>query len=53
MLSTVAYKRQKRNGSTSVNGSIKEFVGDDFVVGIFFLTTSFDITEPPYKRAGV
>ena len=50
---TVAYKRQKGNGSTSVNGSIKEFVGDDFVVGIFFLTTSFDITEPPYKRAGV
>jgi len=31
---TVAYKRLKSGGSTSINGPLKEFVGDDFTVGI-------------------
>lgn len=44
---TVSYKRLKGGGSTEVNGPLKEFQGDDFIVGIGFLTTTFDVTEPP------
>ena len=46
---TVAYKRLKGGVSTSVNGPLKEFVGDDFKVGIWFLTTTFEVSEPPHK----
>jgi hypothetical protein len=49
---TVAYKRLKGGGSTSVNGPLKEFVGDDFTVGILFMTTTFDVTEPPHEIDG-
>jgi hypothetical protein len=47
---TVAYKRFKGGGSTSINGPLKEFQGDDFVVGIFFMTSTFDVSIPPKKE---
>lgn len=50
---TVAYKRLKGGGSTSVNGPLKEFIGDDFDVGILFLTTTFDVSEPPHEVGGI
>lgn len=50
---TVAYKRLKNGGSTSINGPLKEFVDDDFTVGILFMTTTFDVTEPPHEIDGV
>ncbi len=49
---TVSYKRLKRGGSTSVDGPLKEFVGDDFEVGIWFLTTTFEVSEPPHEVKG-
>lgn len=49
---TVAYQRLQNGGSTSINAPLKEFVGDDFVVGIAFLTTTFDVTKPPYQIDG-
>ena len=45
---TVAYQRLKNGGNTSINGPVKEFVGDDFIVGLAFLTTTFDVTEAPH-----
>ncbi|WP_299944203.1 lipoprotein [uncultured Microbulbifer sp.] len=50
---TVAYKRLKSGSTTSVNGPLKKFVGDDFTVGILFLTTTFHVTEPPHEADGV
>jgi hypothetical protein len=50
---TVAYKRLKGGGTTSVNGPLKEFVGDDFVVGVLFMTTTFDVSEPPHEVDGM
>ena len=50
---TVAYKRLKGGGSTSINGPLKEFVGNDFVVGLWFLTTTFEVSEPPHRVDGV
>ena len=49
---TVAYKRLKGGGSTSVNGPLQEFVGDNFVVGIWFLTTTFEVLEAPNQVDG-
>lgn len=50
---TVAYQRVKGGGSTSINGPLKEFVGDDFVVGVGFLATTFQVSEPPHEADGV
>ena len=49
---TVAYKRLKNGGTTSLNSQVKEFLGDDFVVGIGPFTTTFDVTEPPHFNNG-
>lgn len=49
---TVAYKRLKGGGSTSVNGPLKEFVGDNFVVGFWFMTTTFEVLEAPNQVDG-
>ena len=50
---SVSYKRQKGGVSTSVDGPLKEFNGDDFVVGIWFMTTTFEVTVPPWEDNGV
>jgi hypothetical protein len=42
-----AYKRVSAGGSTEVNGPIKRFDGDDFVVGFLFIETTFDVTAAP------
>lgn len=49
---TVAYERIKNGGSTSINASIKRFDGDDFVVGVWFFTTTFEVSEPPKEING-
>lgn len=49
---TVAYKRLKNGGSTSVNGPLKEFQGDDFVVGVGPFATTFEVSKPPYQVNG-
>lgn len=50
---TVAYERLKNGGTTSVNGPLKEFVGDDFVVGLLFMTTTFEVSSAPEEIDGV
>ncbi len=49
---TVAYVRKSNGVRTYLNSSLKEFIGDDFVVGVLFLTTTFEVTEPPNKVNG-
>lgn len=44
---TVDYKRVKSGGSTTINAPLKEFDGDDFIVGIGFFDTRFVVTQPP------
>jgi len=49
----ISYEKIGSGGSkTSINGPIKEFEGDDFVVGIWILTTTFEMQEPPHKENG-
>lgn len=49
---TVSYERLQNGGSTSIDAPLQEFVGDDFIVGIAFLTTIFDVTKAPYQENG-
>ncbi|WP_211826637.1 hypothetical protein [Kistimonas asteriae] len=50
---TVNYQRIQGRTTTTVNGPLAEFVGDDFVVGIGFLTTTFNVSEPPTQADGI
>jgi hypothetical protein len=50
---SVKYKRLKRGVSTKMTGPIKEFQGDNFVVGIAFMTTTFEVSKPPFQHNGV
>ncbi len=49
----LSYKKIGDSGSkTSVNGPIKKFENDDIVVGVWILTTTFEVQKPPYKENG-
>ena len=45
----VHYRYQKGTMSKEINAPLKHFEGDDFVVGVGFLTTTFQVSEPPYQ----
>ena len=45
----VKYKRLKGSGTTSIDGPLQGFDGDDFTVGIGPMTTVFDVTAPPHQ----
>ncbi len=49
---TVHYKRVKGNATTSVNAPLRRFEGDNLVVGLPFITTTFEVSKPPYQDAG-
>jgi hypothetical protein len=46
---SVDYRRVKGNSRKTVTGPVKSFEGDDFVVGVLFITTTFEVQHPPYK----
>ncbi len=48
----VEFERKSGNNTVSLNGPIKEFNGDDFVVGIWFMTAEFKVSEPPQLKDG-
>jgi hypothetical protein len=49
----VAYKRLKQGVTTSINGPLRRFEGDDFVVGFPLLSTKFEVSKTPFRQAGV
>jgi hypothetical protein len=49
---SVAYKRIKGGVTTSVEGPIRRFEGNDFVVGIPLVSTKFAVSKPPYQESG-
>lgn len=48
----LSYKRIKGSHTTSINAPIREFDGDDFIVGIWFMTTRFEVQQPPQEIDG-
>jgi hypothetical protein len=46
---SVRYKRLKDGVSTSLEGPLKGFVGNNFEAGIGPLATTFVVSKPPYQ----
>lgn len=46
---SVRYKRLKGGATTSVDGPLKGFAGDNFEVGIGPMATTFVVGKPPYR----
>ena len=49
---SLKYVRAKAKETTKINAPIKEFDGDNIVVGIGPATTTFVVSKPPYQDAG-
>jgi len=49
---TVHYKRVNGNNTTTIDAPLRRFEGDNFVVGIPFMSTTFEVSKPPYQEAG-
>lgn len=49
---SVRYKRLKGGVTTSVEGPLKGFQGDDMEVGIGPLATTFKVSKPPFQEDG-
>ncbi|MCA9564142.1 MAG: hypothetical protein KC561_11670 [Myxococcales bacterium] len=43
----VSYEKREGSSSTTLNGPISSWSGDDFVVGIGCISSKFDVSEPP------
>ena len=46
------YNRIKSGVTTSVNGPLQSFEGDNFVVGVGLMKTTFVVSKPPYQDGG-
>lgn len=49
---SVQYNRIKSGATTSVNGPLQGFEGDNFVVGVGMMKTTFEVSKPPYQEGG-
>jgi hypothetical protein len=49
---SVRYWRLRRGAETSITGPLRYFEGDDFVVGLPLLSTTFVVSTPPYNEDG-
>lgn len=49
---SVSYKRLKGGVTTTVNGPLKGFNGNNFEVGIGPMSTTFVVSKPPYQEEG-
>src|SRR6187455_1632858 len=50
---SVSYERRDGNNSKSVNAPLQRFEGDNFVVGVGPLSTTFVVSKPPWRDEGV
>ncbi len=46
----VNYKKEEGKRETTIKGPIKEFDKDNFVVGIWILTTTFEVQKTPFQE---
>jgi hypothetical protein len=46
----VQYERRSGSGHTSINAPIQRFDGDNFVVGVGFVKTTFVVSRPPHRE---
>jgi len=50
---SVDYKRLKNGGTVTITGPLQEFQGDNFIVGVSFMKTTFEVSKVPYQENGV
>jgi hypothetical protein len=48
----VIYERKEGTASKSIDSPIKEFKGNNFILGFAFVTTEFVVSEPPHAVGG-
>ena len=46
------YQRKEGNMSKKIEAPIKEFKGDNFVIGVGFMSTEFVVSKPPHEEGG-
>jgi len=46
------YERKEGNMSKKIDAPVKEFKGDNFIVGVGFMSTEFVVTAPPHEEGG-
>lgn len=46
---SVEYNRRRGGSTTSISAGLRGFEGDNFVVGIPLLSTTFVVSRPPYQ----
>ena len=49
----VDYRRNQGGRRVEIHAPIQRFEGDDFWVGIWLLSTRFEVGQPPYLEGGV
>ena len=47
------YERKEGSMSKKIDAPVKEFKGDNFVIGVGFMSTEFAVTAPPHEEGGV
>jgi hypothetical protein len=47
------YERKEGSMSKKIDAPVKEFKGDNFVVGVGFMSTEFVVSAPPHEDDGV
>jgi hypothetical protein len=45
----VSYRRKDGNASKSIDAPLQEFQGDNFVVGLGLMSTTFVVSAPPHQ----
>jgi hypothetical protein len=48
----ISYKRVKGYATTTIDGPLRRFEGDSFIVGIPFMSSTFEVSKPPHEEAG-
>jgi len=46
----VAYERVEGSNHKEVNAPLQSFAGDDLIVGVWFIRTTFKVSRPPHRE---
>jgi hypothetical protein len=49
----VVYQRKEGSMSKTLRAPLKEFKGDNFIVGVGPMSTEFAVSSPPHEQSGV
>ncbi|NOQ34821.1 MAG: hypothetical protein GQ569_02890 [Methylococcaceae bacterium] len=50
---SVSYERHSKGAKTEINAPLQEFDGNNFIVGLSFFNTTFEVSKPPHQDDGI